>query len=340
MIQFKRYTPADRDGVLRLLTEGMTPTEAAAKAATFAWQYGANPHDDGRSPFLVGWSNSEVVAVNGLMPARVVCNGTRGAAVWSCDSRVSTGLRGQGIGKDMMQRVGEECGLMLGYGMSDAMNVVLARLDWELSHDLAGYCFDARAPGVTGALKNLRSALYRLHRRRASKQPYEVTVHVDSDFGPAVDELWARSAPTYARAVERDSAYLNWRYRRHPLLSYRWYAAHRDGRLAGALVARPDPHLSVLVDYCGPLGDEELMANLVGAAVDDLRDGGTARIHCETTDAGMARALRLNGFRRSRGTYRFRARSHDPHDPHPSGRFFLMTGDSDNDFSAAFGAGS
>lgn len=334
MIEYRTYTPADRDAALRILTEGMTPTQAAAKAATFDWQFIENPHDDGRSPFILAVENDHIVAVNGMMPARVIYQGTRRMAVWTCDAHVLAPFRGRAIATEMKRLQRYRADVMIAYGISDALNKIFDTLGWQASRELEGYYFHSRESGVKGVLKNLRSTTYRTA-QRARKTAATVTLQTDSDFDAEVDELWAHSAPTYFSAVERDAAYLNWKYRRHPFLSYRRYDARRDGRLSGVLLARSDPNTSVIVDYCGPLGDDDLMADLVHAAVTDLCDRGTVNIRCETTDAGMARALHRNGFRQSPGKYRFRVRCNCFDDPHPSRRFFLMTGDSDNDFTNA-----
>lgn len=332
-MEYRRYTPADRQAVVHLLTEEMTPAMAAARSATFDWQYTQNPHSDGRSPFMLAIRNAEIIGVRGVMPARLIYQGVPRMAVWNCDVHVAVRFRGQGIVVELKNRMQDDADVMMAYGSTDTMRRVLDRSGWQASRAVAGYSFHVSEPGMKGALKNLQTKLYRHGQWPARKTSTEVTVYADSDFEPDVDELWARSAPTHFSAVERDAAYLNWKYRRHPLLRYRWYGARADGRLSGLLVARPDADTSVIVDYCGPLGADEVMADLVDAAVQDLSKRGTRRIHCETTDPGMASALRRTGFRKSRGDYSFRLRCNYLDDPDPVRNFFLMTGDSDNDFS-------
>ena len=100
---------------------------------------------------------------------------------------------------------------------------------------------------------------------------------------------------------------------------------------------RPQSHerhpVNVLIIGGGIGGLTLALMLVIGAAVDDLSECGTMKIHCQTTDPGMAEALRRNGFHQSRGDYRFRARCNYLADPDPCRRFFLMTGDSDNDFT-------
>jgi hypothetical protein len=312
----------------------MTPPQAAAKRATFDWQFCDNPHNDGRSPFFLAIADAEVVGVNGMMPIRIIHRGAHRMAGWSCDSRVSDRFRGRGIVVELVRRQQDEVGIMLGYGITDSMDRALTKVGWDTSRELAAYFFYAHEPGAKGALKNLRTRIYRASGRIFRRAVAEITVQSNADFGPEVDELWARSAPTYCGAVERDAAYLNWKYRRHPQLSYCWYAARQQGKLVGLLVARPEAHASVIVDYCGPLADDALMTDLVDAVVRDLCDRGTAGIRCETTDEGMARALRQNGFRESPGIYRFRGGCSAVGAASPIPGFFVMTGDSDTDLTA------
>ncbi len=338
MIAYRPYVGADHDAVLALLTEGMPAAHAAAKRAMFHWQFFENPHADGHSPFLVAVADDAIVGINAMMPVRIVYHGRRRMAGWSCDSRVDDRFRGRGIVPELVRRLQSDIGILMGYGITDSMMRALDKVPWETSPDLTGFFFYANERGAKGLMKNLHSRISRRMRQAARRDDIRISVNQDVDFGNDVDDLWTRSAPTYVSAVERDAAYLNWKYRRHPLLSYCWYAALRDGQLSGVLVARPDASTSVIADYCGPRGDAVLLNQLLHTAVDDLSARGTARIRCETTDPDVASALQQNGFRQSVGVYRFRCGCSDGSSPHPLRGFFLMTGDSDNDLTAVLRA--
>ena len=101
--------------------------------------------------------------------------------------------------------------------------------------------------------------------------------------------------------------------------------------MRGLVVARYSPASSVIVDYCGPADDEDLMTALVSAARDAMAARGTLRMRCETTHAPMLAALHRVGFIGSRYRPRFRVRTNLPGDERPLEGWFLMPGDSDGD---------
>jgi hypothetical protein len=348
-LTFRDYEPADRAIAIQLLAQGRHAAYRRTKRAIFDWQSGENPHADGESPFLIGTVESEqpgqpgksapeIVATNGFMPARILYQGKSLQSCWSCDTFVSSKFRGHGFGSALIRRVSARAPVMLGYGISDMSDPIFERQGWLRHPKLAVLFLHVRDPGLKGAMKRMcsRVAASLLSAGR-SRQQVEV-VPRDEDFGPEVDELWRRSAPSYFSAVERDAAYLNWKYRRHPLQRYSWYAAYERGTLRGLVVARHDRESSVIVDYCGPARDEELMTELVRVASADMISRGTLRVQCETTHAPMLAALRRLGFIGSRYQPRFRVRSNLPGDTRALEGWFLMPGDSDGDLLGALGS--
>jgi hypothetical protein len=330
-LRFREYEASDRATLLDLLAGGRAPSYRRRKEAIFDWQFGANPHADGRAPFLVGTLDGEIVAVNGFMPALTRYQDERIQACWSCDTYVASKLRGYGVGKKLIERVSRHAPVMLGYGISDMSDPIFHQQAWALHPTAWSLFFHAREPGFEGALKNLCSqAAQRIHRLHRSRLHLDITRH-EEDFGPDVDALWERMAPSYFSAVQRDANYLNWKYRRHPFQRYAWYAAREKGRLQGLLVARHGVRTSVLVDYCGPASDVELMSALVAEATADLAERGTTRVLCEGTHPPLRAALERAGYVGSRSRPRFRVRTNLAGDVHPVEGWFLMPGDSDGE---------
>ena len=335
-VEYRRSRPEDRAAILGLLAEGKPAAIVQARAVDFDWQHGGqNPHTDGRPPFWVATVDGEVVGANGMMPVHVRLEGEPALGVWSCDTIVSPAHRGKGIGKALLERVSAEADVVLGYGISNMSNPILEKLGWESSTELRGLFHHVHEHGALGLVRNARTALDKLTHaglgRRDRLAAVDVTIDEACTFGPEVDALWHESAPTYASVVERDAAYLTWRYARHPRLRYVVYRAHRPhlggARLAALLIARPDPIESVIADYCGPADCADEKDALVEAAVFDLGHRGTTRIRGESTDGPFLESLRRAGFHETDGRFRFRVG--------PRGRkaagWMLMTGDSDND---------
>ena len=57
-----------------------------------------------------------------------------------------------------------------------------------------------------------------------------------AEFGPEFDRLWREASRQLRVAIIRDSRYLNWRYRNHPIYSYRALSLRRTGELSGFIV--------------------------------------------------------------------------------------------------------
>ena len=330
-LEIRTFERSDRAAAIELLSQGRPSRYQAIKEAIFDWQFGANPHEDGSSPFLVGTVEGEVVALTGFMPVKIRCDGRLLRACWSCDTYVSSKFRGQGFGKQLIARVSEHAPIMLAFGISDMSDPIFAKARWRLSRDNRMLFFHVGESGPKGIIQNTRTALARLvHAYGAGHRSLPVTRH-DEDFGDEVDELWQRSAPSHSNTVERDSAFLNWKYRQHPLNRYTWYAVRESGQLRGLVVARHGHAASSVVDYCGPADDIDLMRSLASAATADLIALGTVRVQCETTHPALLAALGQCGFVSSRYRSRFRIRTNPPYDRTMQHGWFLMPGDSDGD---------
>ena len=244
--------------------------------------------------------------------------------------RVHDFVRRQGCPPD----ASAEAEVVMGYGISDMSNPILEKMGWDLGHEARGFFFYVAEEGPKGLVKNVRSSLVRLALGPSKSGEFEIERHEGEPFGAEVDELWEASVPGYVSVVERDAAYLNWRYHRHPRLHYVAYYARRAGKLVGVLIARPDAVEAVIADYCGPAQHPEIKAALLEAAVADLSERGTRRIRCETTDADFITVLGREGFRETKAVFRFRVWSNRDADHHRADDWFLMTGDSDNDLAA------
>jgi len=330
-LSFRGFKATDQDEVVNLLSIGRPRDYLNLKSTIFDWQFHGNPHSDGRSPFLVGvLDDGHIVALNGFMPVQIRFHHQPMLASWSCDTYVSPSYRGRGFGKALLSCVSNAAPIMLGYGISDMSDPILARQDWRLHPDIVLLFYHVAEEGLTGHLKNFGSRLGRLRSGHAHSYPIEITCEDHRPFSAEVGELWAESRSGYTSTVERDPAYLNWKYYQHPLNRYISYFARSQGRLQGLMIARHDPEESVIVDYCGPAQDSHLMCELAAAAVEDLRHRQTMRVRCETTHAPMVDALSRAGFLASRHPSRFRVRSNLA-DFDVLGGWFLMTGDSDND---------
>ena len=330
ILEIRNFEPRDRATAIELLSQDRPAHYRFLKEAVFDWQFGANPHDDGGTPFLVGTVDGTIVALIGFMPTKARYKGAALNVCWICDIYVSAKFRGHGFGTQMIIHALNRAAVLMGFGISDMSDPIMDRGS-TLCADNRILFFHAREPGLKGTIKTVRTRLMRLlNTRRKPRQPLQISLN-EGDFGSEVDELWQRSAPGYFSIVERDAAFLNWKYRGHPLYRYSAYVARADNQLRGLVVARHSSTTSLLVDYCGPADDIDLMHALASAATADLIARGTQRIRCEATHPQLLVALRRCGFVTSRYRSRFRIRTNIPGDGQDQPAWFLMSGDSDGD---------
>jgi GNAT superfamily N-acetyltransferase len=328
-LAFRDYRPEDKGTIVGLLGAGKPRHYTAKKQAVFDWQFLANPQAAGRSPFIVGTVGEDIVAVNGLVPVSARAGGKPVAACWSLDTYVSGRHRGRGFGKSLLEQVTARAPVMLGFGISDMSDPIFAKLGWQLDTTMAAMFFHANEPGLKGVPKNLLTRLSRaLHKRRGCAAEFAVESSVPM---AELETLWASVLGHYPNAVERNGAYLTWRYHQAPVLQYRWVSARQDDELRAVLITRHHALESVVADYVGPLDEPGLLRGLVDFACRDLVRLGTRRIRCEANHPAVLGALTAAGFRAYRTANRFRVHAQAGTALAPSAHWFVMTGDSDND---------
>lgn len=332
---YRRSEPGDKSAILGVLRQNAPGIDEALRSAIFDWQFGdANVLVQGRPAFWVATVNDEVAGVNGMMPVQTWIRGQQVPSIWSCDTLVLEKFRGLGIGKGLLQRVSQEAPVVLGYGISDMSDPILAKVGWDPFDGVMGLYYSINEPGAKGTIKNIASSVLRL--TGAPARPKDPVISVSSrpaSFDGSHDQLWKSAIAEDVGMVIRDTAYLNWRYRDHPSFRYEVLEAFKNGQLQAVLVLRHDELESVIVDYVGERENVQLMNALLGLAVRKLIDSDSRRIRCETSLPALQRCLRQFGFRPYLGQFRFRSYAHPDHRQAQQPDWFVMTGDSDNDCS-------
>jgi GNAT superfamily N-acetyltransferase len=330
----RAFQPSDGGPIMRLLAQGRPEAFLSHKQRVFDWQFLANPARAARAPFVVAEDRGHVVGAVGLMPVRARIGGRSQTVSWALDVVVAESHRGQGLGKKLIQQAasGGQCALV--FGISDMSDPIFAQQGWRLDTSVQTMFMHLAEPGLRGMLKNLASraqvAMGALRPQACMKLRVERAIQPPA--AAELDALWLRVGHQYPNAVVRDAAYLHWRYRDAPVLPYRWLQTKQgDAQLDAVLITRHSPDESVLVDYLGPLDRPGLLRNLLQGAVRDLAAQGTRRIRCECNHPQLQQALASLGFRNYHRPSRFRIKAGRSNDAAPSGPWFLMTGDSDND---------
>ena len=130
-----------------------------------------------------------------------------------------------------------------------------------------------------------------------------ITLREVKEFGEDFDLLWKAVSQRYSFAVRRDSTYLNWKYARHPHLSYRKFLAIEGERPVGTLIYRfpmepPEQKVGIICECFCMDDDPQLHAALLAHAETDFASHGIPMIKCGASTSNQERALCSLGFQK------------------------------------------
>lgn len=319
-----------REGVLTLFKD------VPYKKELWQWQFESNPFGLPFSPVVLVDAEDKVVGFNGAMAVRATDHGKPLSVLWSCDFYLAGQWRGQGFGSAIKHELHRMAPVIMAFGISNQASKVLRHLGWVPDDSVRGYRMVRQRKGLRSWLlsglqwlNRLRMAFPRVHGAPG------IVINVGSSLPASggVDALWERCAPEYGRVVQRDFAYLDWRYQKHPMGRYGFVCAWKGNDLAAILITRFSQGILRIVDYCGPARNRRVKRALVRAA---LRHWSHAhQVVSVTSDAELQDTFRSEGFVQLRGRPRFYIYEPAQNTGVDAPRWFVMAGDSDGEFLQA-----
>ncbi|MDL0429702.1 hypothetical protein QPM17_01065 [Marinobacter sp. TBZ242] len=319
-----------REGVLSLFRD------VPYKTDLWQWQFESNPFGLAFTPVVLVDDKDTVVGFNGVMPVRATERGKAVTMLWSCDFFLSEDWRGQGQGSAIKHELHRKAPVIMAFGISNRACTVLRHLGWVPDDSVRSFRMVRQRKGVRSWLMTGLQWLNKL-RLAFSAEPDAADTYVDVRSSlpeeKRVDALWAHCAPEYGRAIQRDFAYLDWRYQRHPLGRYGFICAWQDDELAAILVTRFSRGILRIVDYCGPFRNRPLKRTLVRAAVRHWPHAN--QVISVTSDPELAETFQAEGFVQLRGRPRFYIYEPGVVDASDKPAWFIMAGDSDGEFLQA-----
>jgi GNAT superfamily N-acetyltransferase len=321
-LEFPEYRPQLRDEILGLLGN------KKHRRLTWDWQFGQSPFDRPWTP-IIAMDRGQVIGFNGVMPIDVMSAGVVIPAIWSCDFFVHPAYRGRGVGSRMKERLTCQNGLILSLGISDLASPVLLKMGWVQSREVRVFAKVLTVQSLEDVA--LKGGQWIRQLGHTVVDPHHVQfARADRLPSPAeIDELWARVAASYGKAVCRTGRYMHWRYGMHPLAHYRFLTLTEHERLVGIAVTRESGSTLRLVDYVGELDRPAVLGDMI--AVLEQLFPGAHRILCTASHRAMQAALLGSGFLRTRARPRFYVRSAPVEDHQSEAGWFIMAGDSDGD---------
>jgi GNAT superfamily N-acetyltransferase len=287
--QVARFERSDEADAIGMLLGKLPPRERESaynkRLARWKWQYYANPNNPNGRPLIwvarVGGAFAGMVAT---IPVKVKTPRGPSRGMWGVDFIVSSRMRGVGIGKRLLTEWLKTPGIAFVMGWSPVSFKVAQGVGFEVIWGFTaadvllsrlGYAVAQVRLRQRRNLKRLAGVFWRTNPRPAK----HVTdaVEVERTLPEGAGELWRRVSEAYAFAVERDDAYLRWRFEDHPTHEYRYICLREAGALSGLAICRltsDSPPLGVAADLLVDPRREDLVSRLFDATMAFLRSGG------------------------------------------------------------------
>lgn len=324
MIQIRPGTDGDRPEILERMEEVFGAESARRAERLWDWQWHEDPRllSPGYRGVVADW-DGRLIGVLSTIPAGLHIAGEPVQAWWFVDVLVHWGLTRQALRKQ--RRAGGRGAtdlsggiaaalfdhpaagpIQLGKHIADAMMTIGHRLGFAYLEDTGslqrrvsvrhplGRLLGTRLGDLTGAVLDL--ALPAIPR-----PPLPVRLH-EGPFDGRFDRLWESVRPRYPAICGRDSALLEWRYRRHPDQDYRVLVAESGEGLRGYCITkvfeRGGRRRGKIVDLLAAPEDSEARRALLAGALRDLRRERAERAECFYAGARQLEVLAGLGFKR------------------------------------------
>ncbi len=322
MIEIRPGTDADKPQILARIEEVFGDRPARRAERLWDWQW----HQDPRLPgpgyrgIVAEW-DGQVIGNLGTIPAGLYIAGEPAQAWWFVDVWVHWGLTRKALrehkrsgapgGADLSRGIAAALfdhpnagPIQLGKHISDPMMAIIERIAFEpqphtrsvhrrvsARHPL-GRVLGTVLGDHIAAVADL--ALPRIPRPVLPVEPF------DGPFDSRFDALWNGVKADYPAICRRDSAVLDWRYRRHPDRDYAVLTLDSGNGLRGYCVVkvfdRSGRRRAKIVDLLTAPGDDAALQALVAGALRELRRRRVERVECFACGAGQLRALATLGF--------------------------------------------
>jgi GNAT superfamily N-acetyltransferase len=286
-----RFQRSDESDAIRMLLGKLPPSERErayeARLARWRWQYYDNPNNPDGEPLI--WVARVEGVFGGMVatiPVRVRTPKGFALGMWGVDFIVSGRMRGMGIGRALLTEWIKTPGIAFVMGWSPVSFKVAKGVGFEVmwgftTADIVlsriGYAAASVRRRQRSDLNRVAKVFWRLNPRvgRDSKRGPASSVRTEVPVGAG--DLWQRVSEHYGFAVERDQAYLRWRFDEHPIYVYRFVCLGEPGNLGGIGICRltdDTPPLGIVADLIVDPAREELVCDLVDATVGFLKSQG------------------------------------------------------------------
>lgn len=307
-LRLRRLLPEELERLFSFYRETLPSAERVI--TLYRWRI-EDPTSSGGVDTYVAEGDGRLLGAMSLVPVRLTSRGEFLDAAWYTDSVVHPAVRGRGIGSRLLDHTAVQAPITFAKGTVEPMYRLRKRAGFrDVPRDR--YLLRPMTPVPRDTAASLkRKALFlplwlvgRISRRIPARLETVELYRFDTSFDRLADQVAERPGPR----PYKPSDYLNWRYFRCPVRTYRVFAALREGRSAGAIVLRIDEgtsHDAWIVDLVADDTDRAVVHALLKRACEEAVRGGVPTIRTFATSPRVRQLLWLHGFVSTRETPRF-----------------------------------
>lgn len=344
-VRIVRRRPEHDDELFALYAEVFGDQMRERSRARWRWQYFDNPNTGADGPVIwMAMDDDRLLGQMATMPFPMWWGDREVRASAGMDYFVRPDAQGRGLGIALSEAWADHVDVALALGLTPSSYPLFKKIftdvgpvpAWLRPIDPAAVARRRWGP-IAGTIAGpfVGAGLSLTSKRLAPADGLEV--RDVGAFSDEYDALWQRVRASFAAAVRRDAAYLDWKYLRCPFRQYRVLEARQHGDLTGYVVTRTegDPSFlrGVVVDLFCDTSDAATQDALIDAARSQFKTAGLVRAETYTQHAGLGAAFRRHGFRPGRTgiQYCVAYRHASPAPVSRSSEFALMLGDGDLD---------
>ena len=348
-IEIARFDRKNEAEVLRLLVERFPPGERQAvyerRLTRWRWQYYGNPNNpDMRPPVWVAREGKTLVGLVGGVPVRLRTPEGGVPGIWVVDLLVTPSARGRGVGKRLAIEIANAAPVAMVLGCTEAgLRANLAAGLKILGGFRAGNLVTSPVRfGIWGLrhkhYKDIGRLLAAAIKPFGGRRSAPADTSAGSDFPPGTSALWDHVSAGYRFTVDRDTAYLDWRYRSHPRHAYTIVYTGPAASPTAIAVCRPPgtrPGIGIISDILVHPDDSQSLLDVVQGAVDFLRSQGAIAVSVDLPPAlagHLAHDFRYAVLRPLEMLVRSSDRSLDGHGIMDPRAWYISLSDSDQDY--------
>lgn len=213
------------------------------------WQYSGSPAGEALSTFAVDSTQSDAAVYSVAPVVFLTANSEKVVGAQSLDTLTDVQHRGKGLFLTAAKKLyeqGSADGISFVYGFPNQFSGpgFFRKLNWS---DLGYPPFRILAWNLLYPLKRITGLNFKLlncwrymvEKSRLSRElngkRFKLSTAIDFS-GEPYKRLWNLFASTLPLCIERDAAYMNWRYKQKPAADYKFLAVEEGGELQGVCV--------------------------------------------------------------------------------------------------------